>query len=67
MFFLVVMLCSSALCLPERVSHLYAQNTASSQLPTTTVQPPTMLGVKITAPANNQQVSFKNSNKDQYI
>jgi hypothetical protein len=59
--FLVVMLCSSALFLPERVSHLYAQNTTSSQPPTTT-QPPTTLGVKITAPANDQQVSFQNSN-----
>src|SRR5919106_6720920 len=58
--FLVVMLCSSALFLPERVSHLYAQNTTSSQPPTT--QPPTTLGVKITAPANDQQVSFQNSN-----
>jgi hypothetical protein len=58
--FLVVVLCSSALFLPERVSHLYAQNTTSSQLPTITpVQPPTTLGVKIAAPANNQQVSFQ--------
>jgi hypothetical protein len=61
--FLVVMLCSSALFLPERVSHLYAQNTTSSQPPTITpVQPLTTLGVKITAPANHQQVSFQNSN-----
>jgi hypothetical protein len=61
--FLVVMLCSSALFLPERVSHLYAQNTTSSQPPTVTpVQPLTTLGVKITAPANDQQVSFQNSN-----
>ena len=55
------MLSSSALFLPEQVSHLYAQNTTSSQ-PPTTAQPPTMLGVKITSPANDQQVSFQNNN-----
>ena len=57
----LVMLSSSALFLPEQVSHLYAQNTTSSR-PPTTAQPPTMLGVKITSPANDQQVSFQNNN-----
>src|SRR5919106_2049199 len=60
-FFFLVMLSSSVLFLPEQVSHLYAQSATGSQSPTSQPTPAT-LGVKITTPTNEQQVSFQNNN-----
>ena len=63
-FFLLI-LSSLVLFLPELVSHLYAQNTTGSRPPITTAQPPSSpitLGVKITTPASDQQISFQNKN-----
>ena len=61
--FLLLMLFSSVLFFPEQVSRLYAQNSTVSQLSSTTAtQPtPTMLGVKITTPTNEQQIFVNNS------
>jgi hypothetical protein len=62
--FLLLMLFSSVLFFPEQVSLLYAQNSTVSQLSSTATQPtPTMLGVKITTPTNEQQI-FVNNNSD---
>jgi hypothetical protein len=63
-FFLLI-LSSLVLFLPELVSHLYAQNTTGSRPHITTAQPPSSpitLGVKITTPASDQQISFQNKN-----
>ena len=62
--FLLLMLFSSVLFFPEQVSLLYAQNSTVSQLSSNATQPtPTMLGVKITTPTNEQQI-FVNNNSD---
>jgi len=57
----------SLIFLIDPVSNSYAQNPTNSQSPAIPISTPESLGVKITAPTNEQQISFQNNNNDDNI